>query len=809
MRNRLLNHPGVAGVKLIEDGTAATLELDYDLSTVTLAEIERELWREQVRFGPEVACLVTPIQGMVSDRAEALIESALNELPGVVAKASYLSQGLRVEFDRRQCGLPRIIETLRRLGYHADFTQARPASDLGAELVEERPAVAARPAGTLLRWARWLRGQPEVALAILAGVLLLAGAMVYWSGGPDWLRIPLVVLAYVAAGRYTGIEAFHTLRQWRFNIDVLMFAAAFGAASLGHFEEGALLLFLFAVGNAGEHLAMTRARRAIEELSRLAPETAHVRDESGHESIVPVEQVSVGQIVIVRPFERMPVDGEVIEGASAVDQSNITGESAPVEKARGSSVFAGTMNADGRLVVRVTRHAGQSTLAKIVRLVEEAQTTKSPTEMFTAKVERFYVPAVLVATLALIVVPPLAGIEPLRAHRSHWAGWFYQAMAFLTAASPCALAIGTPSAILCGIARSARIGVLLKGGAFLEALGRIDAIAFDKTGTLTQGRPMLTDIVPLGETSAMELLALAAALEHESNHPLAQAIVAEAGVRNCPVRQAVDVEQIPGLGIVGNVDGRRIALGQIDLLRGEESQKRLIQEHIAQLADQGKSTVLVAINSQYVGILALSDRPRENARQTLGELKELGIKRTIMLTGDHKRAAAAIAAQVGVDEYFSDLLPEDKLSLIQGLRRRFRTVAMVGDGVNDAPALASASLGIAMGGAGSDVAIETADVVLMSSDLGMLPHAIGLSRRARRIILQNLLIALGVISITAPAAALGLTSLGMAVLLHEGSTVVVVLNSLRLLAYKARGMPLAAEAKVRESAPAAEQLETA
>jgi Cd2+/Zn2+-exporting ATPase len=409
----------------------------------------------------------------------------------------------------------------------------------------------------------------------------------------------------------------------------------------------------------------------------------------------------------------------------------------------------------------------------------------------------------------LIIVPPLAGFEPLRAHRSHWAGWFYQAMAFLTAASPCALAIGTPSAILCGIARSARIGVLLKGGAFLETLGRIDAIAFDKTGTLTQGRPMLTDIVPLGETGAMELLALAAALEHESNHPLAQAIVAEAGVRNCPVRQAVDVEQIPGLGIVGNVDGRRIALGQIDLLRGEESQKRLIQEHIAQLADQGKSTVLVAIDSQYVGILALSDRPRENARQTLAELKELGIKRTIMLTGDHKRAAAAIAAEVGVDEYFSDLLPEDKLSLIQGLRRRFRTVAMVGDGVNDAPALASASLGIAMGGAGSDVAIETADVVLMSSDLGMLPHAIGLSRRARRIILQNLLIALGVITVTAPAAALGLTSLGMAVLLHEGSTVVVVLNSLRLLAYKARGMPFATEAKVRESAPAAEQLETA
>lgn len=630
--------------------------------------------------------------------------------------------------------------------------------------------------------ARWIRvagflvHHPELLAAAVGGVLLLSGFLVGLFDGPDWLRFGLLATSYLVSGRYTGVQAWQTLRRFQFNIDVLMFAAAFGAAAIGHPEEGALLLFLFALGESGEHLALDRARRAISALSQLTPDTATiVRD--GHEMQVHVEQLRVGDRIIVRPYERIAADGKVIQGASAVDQAPITGESIPVEKVAGEDVFAGTINGDGRLLVEVSRLASQSTLAKIIKLVEEAQTMRSGTQKFTDSVEKWYVPLVLIATCGLIVIPPLVA--------GAWAVWFYRAMGFLTAASPCALAIGTPAAVLCGIARSARLGVLIKGGAHLENLGRTRVICFDKTGTLTTGKPSVMDIVPLAGQSEDELLALAAAVERESTHPLASAIVAEAQQHGLKLPAVNEVEQVPGHGVTALVDGQRITAGHTRLMDKARHNDTQISDAMDRLLAAGWSLVaLVGEAGRPIGLIALADQLRDSAPAALAQLHRLGINKSMMLTGDHAQAAQHIGKQAGMDEVHAELLPQQKLQMIQRLVKQYRHVAMVGDGVNDAPALAYASVGVAMGGAGADVAMETADVVLMGGDLNRLADAVDLSRRARRTIVQNLVIALGVIGVMAPAAGLGFASLGIAVLFHEGSTVVVVLNALRLLAYR-------------------------
>lgn len=789
IRQRLQDHQGMVDVQVQRQGDQFTIDLEYDPNHLTLAEVQRELQAAEACLCPDLAHMVVPLRGMVSDRSEELVESSLNKLPGVTARASYAAQTLRLEFDRRQCPLPDILMRLRSMGFVPEFEKVRREP----QEVEKAASQPTTQPGRFVRAWRYVWDNPELLLAIVAGILLAAGASVHWLGGPPWLRFGFLAGSYVAAGRFTGIEAWQTIRQFRFNIDVLMFAAAFGAAAIGHYEEGALLLFLFALGNTGEHLALDRARQAIKSLSKLVPETAVVRTPEGERQVA-VGEIDLDQEVIVRPFERIAVDGQVVEGASAVDQAPITGESIPVEKVAGEMVFAGTINGEGRMVVRVTRLAGQSTLSKIIQLVQEAQTTKSPTQLFTDTLEKWYVPVVLIATAALIVAPPLlAGAA--------WKLWFYRSMGFLTAASPCALAIGTPAAVLCGIARSARMGVLMKGGVHLENLGRICAIAFDKTGTLTTGRPVVTDLVPLAGQSEAQLLAMAGALERESHHPLAVAVVAEAKSRQIELQSADQVEQVAAQGMYGQVDGRRIAVGKPGVWTGI-GQQDAVWEQVQALARHGKTIIAVAENGRCVGLIALADRPRDNAAAALDQLRQLGLQRIILLTGDNRPAAEEIGRQVHVDEVHAELLPQDKLEIIRQQIKRYGRVAMVGDGVNDAPAMAYASIGVAMGGAGADVAMETADVVLMSNDLEKLPQAIGLSRQSRRIILQNLIIALGVITLIAPAAALGWATLGVAVLLHEGSTVVVVLNALRLLAYRSHKQFLISPA-VRPSQPTA------
>jgi Cd2+/Zn2+-exporting ATPase len=452
----------------------------------------------------------------------------------------------------------------------------------------------------------------------------------------------------------------------------------------------------------------------------------------------------------------------------------------PIEKTPGSTVFAATINGEGLLIVTVTKPSGETTLAKIVTMVQEAQTTKSPTQVFTDKVEKRYVPLVLIATTALIFVPPLA-------FAASWGVWFYRAMAFLTAASPCALAIGTPATVLSGIARAARIGVLVKGGVHLENLGRVQVVAFDKTGTLTSGDPKVTDLVTLDGLGENEMLQLAAAVEKGSRHPLAAAIVAEARARGLSIAEARDAQQVAGQGVRAIVDGNSVAAGRAEMFASNSNgDGAAMLDVVSELATQGKSSVVVSAGDRIVGVIGLADTARANASETIQRLHRIGVRRAIMLTGDRKSVADAMARQIGVDEHHAELLPEQKLALVQQLQQNYGPLAMVGDGVNDAPALATATVGIAMGGAGTDVAIETADVALMADDLAKLPDAIGLSRFSRRIIKQNLFIALGVIAVLAPLAALGYTYLGVAVLFHEGSTVVVVLNAMRLLLYRPR-----------------------
>lgn len=719
-----------------------------------------------------ISCLLLYVDGMVSPRNEHAIESALSKLPGVKAIASFASHSLKVEFDRRTCALPEIARQLDKLGLRLHTTKpATSEIELGAHSM-------------LRKWIDKGIEHRQLTMAIIGALCLLGAWITHYVEGPALLRYALVSACFILAGWYTAIDTFLILKRLAFDIDVLMFAAAIGAAAIGNFEEGGLLLVLFAFGGAGEELAMDKARRAIEALAKLAPDTATVRDANGFEKLVRVENLKVGDRVVVRPFDRLPADGVVESGASAVDQSPITGESEPIEKSPGSNVFAGTINGEGLLVVSVTKLASESTLAKIVTMVREAQTQKSPTELFTEKVEKWYVPLVLIGTAALIVLPPLLGLHHRQLDKGSWAGWFYQAMAFLTAASPCALAIGTPAAVLSGIARAARIGVLVKGGMHLESLGRITAVAFDKTGTLTRGRPEVTDIITLDSLDDHQLLRLAGAVEKGSTHPLARAIVDEATHRSIDLPIADQSVQTPGVGITAIVDRQKVEVGSIDLLKSLNGSADQIRARIDALNHQGKTAVVVVVESRPAGIIAMADRPRDGAADVIDLLKKIGIRQTIMLTGDRRAVANEVGKSIHVDQVHAELLPQDKLALVKSLRQQYGEIAMVGDGVNDAPALASATVGIAMGGAGTDVAIETADIALMSDDLRKLPDAISLSRFSRKIIGQNLFIALGVIAVLAPLSAMGFTYLGVAVLFHEGSTVVVVLNSLRLLMFK-------------------------
>lgn len=633
----------------------------------------------------------------------------------------------------------------------------------------------------------------EIAFSLICGGLLLAGYLIgKFTAAPDFVSLALYIVAYGFGGYFAAKEAIEKLRSRAFEIDFLMLVAAAGAATLGEWAEGALLLFLFSLGHALEHYAMGRARRAIEALSELAPDFALVRRD-GTTSEIPVEELRRGDTVIVKPDERVPADGFVTKGESSVNQAPITGESIPVDKrpvdnpdsaadnenlAPEHRLFAGSINQSGALEMQVTKLSGETTLARVVEMVSAAETQQSPTQQFTDKFEKIFVPSVL-GLVVLLLFAPLVIDET-------FAESFYRAMAVLVAASPCALAISTPSAVLSGVARAARGGVLVKGGGPLENLGQLGAIAFDKTGTLTEGKPKLTDIVPAGEVSEEELLDTAIAVEQLSDHPLASAVVRDGldSLGRTISDEATDIQSITGRGVSATIAGDTVHIGKDDLFSevdGPELPVR-IRDTVEQLESDGRTTMIVRRGDRYLGVLGLMDTPREAARGMIERLRDLGIRRMIMISGDNQKVANAIAKEVGLDEAWGDLMPDDKVASIKKLREE-EEVAMVGDGVNDAPAMANATVGIAMGAAGSDVALETADVALMADDLDHLPFAVGLSRKTSRIIKQNLWFSLGVVTLLVPSTIFGMR-MGIAVLFHEGSTLLVVVNALRLLAYR-------------------------
>ncbi|MFF1300152.1 MULTISPECIES: heavy metal translocating P-type ATPase [unclassified Streptomyces] len=637
----------------------------------------------------------------------------------------------------------------------------------------------------------------ELVFAVASGVMYLTGLLLgVFADVGEPVAFGFYLAAYFFGGFFTLREAVATVRAGRFEVDFLMLVAAAGAATIGKWAEGAVLLFLFSLGHALEEYAMGRARRSIEALATLTPKTALVRRTGGMVE-VPVDELAIGDVAIVRPHARIPADGFVLAGTSSIDQAAVTGESLPVDKrpvddpraalrepasvTADSKVFAGTVNGSGALEVTVTSRAEDNTLARVVAMVRDAETQQSPTQAFTARFQRIFVPAVIAIVLLLLCAGFVVD-EP-------FSDTVYRAMAVLVAASPCALAIATPAAVLSAVARAARSGVLVKGGGPLENLGKITAIAFDKTGTLTQGRPRVTDIVAADGSDRTELSATALAVERLSDHPLAQAIVRDLTSRldTAAVPAAEDLRAVVGRGVRASLDGEQVAVGNAALfadIGGPELPPDLLV-HVQRLEKDGRTTMVVRRGERYLGVLGVMDTPRPEAGAVVARLKALGVRRTIMISGDNQRVADAVAAEVGVDEAWGDLLPADKVTAIARLRTEEGRTAMIGDGVNDAPAMANATVGIAMGAAGSAVALETADIALMSDGLEKLPLATGLSRRTSRVIKQNLFFSLGVVAVLLPATVLGL-GIGPAVLAHEGSTLIVVANALRLLAYKER-----------------------
>jgi Cd2+/Zn2+-exporting ATPase len=625
-----------------------------------------------------------------------------------------------------------------------------------------------------------------VALTLLG---MVTGLVTGWLDGPSLLVWAGYGVAYVLGGWYGLKGAIETLRHRAVDIDLLMIVAAVGALSIGAPFEGAMLLFLFSLSNTLQHYAIGRSRRAIKSLVEMRPDDAQVlRD--GEEVTVPIDEVAVGDVFVVRPGDKIPLDGVVTSGEGTVDQASLTGESVPVPKAPGDEVFGGTINESGSLEIEVTRQAHESAISRLIHMVERAQSEKAPTQRLIDRLEQPYVLGVFALTIAAIGIPLALGSE--------FTSTFYRAMTLMVAASPCAVIISTPAAVLSAIASGGRQGVLFKGGEHVETAANIDAVAFDKTGTLTQGDTQLTDVSVRegagdGTLTDDDLLAVAAAVQARSEHHLARATVNAADERSLTVPDARGFDSVAGKGVRADVEERTVHIGNRSYFRTVLEDARIDGlesglERLESLESEGKTSVLVAEERgdgvTVLGWLAFTDTVRPGAAEMIADIRALGVEHIVMLTGDNERVAQRIADEVGIDEVQAELLPEEKVTTIEDLVDRYENVAMVGDGVNDAPALATASLGIAMGGAGTDVALETADVVLMGDDLSKIPYVLGLGRKTRRTLVVNLAIAFGAIALMVGTILLRGIPLPLAVIGHEGSTVLVSLNGLRLLGFR-------------------------
>jgi len=752
-------------VQVEVDPASGRLTLTYDRARLSAADAERLARRLAAAFEERPARCTLHVQGQGGRSCETCalaLERRLQALPGVrQARVSFRGGVLHVVYDAAQTTPEELARVVERFGVRT---------------LPPKPEVS---------WRLWLEGTRREALFV---ALTLIGLVTGWLAGR--LGAPLVAavaygVAYVFGGwdgLRNGIDA---LRRRTVDVDLLMVLAALGALVIGAPAEGATLLFLFSLSNLLQHYAIGRSRRAIQALMELRPDRARVLRE-GQEVEVPVEEARVGEVFVLRPGDRVPLDGVIVRGESALNESSITGESMPVDKGPGQEVFAGTINTTGSLEVRVTRPASASTLARMIELVEQAQSEKAVTQRLIDRLEQPYALGVLAMTALAIVIPVAFLNEP-------FAKAFYRAMTLMVAASPCAVVISTPAAVLSAIAAGARRGVLFKGGVYVEALARVRAIAFDKTGTLTEGRTRLVQVGarPGAGLSEDELLRLAAAVQQRSEHHLARATVAAARERGLTIPKAEGFQAVVGKGVRAVVEGATLHVGNLRYFEAAWRAADGFDEGraaVEALARQGRTAVLVARERdgqrEVLGWLAFADRLRPGAAETIRRLRELGVAHVALLTGDNRHVAEAIGREAGVDAVHAELLPAQKVAHVKALVDRYGAAAMVGDGVNDAPALAAATVGIAMGGAGTDVALETADVVLMRDDLAELPYVLALSRATRRTLLVNFAIAFGMMGLMIGAILLQGLPLPLAVVGHEGSTVLVSLNGLRLLGFR-------------------------
>jgi Cd2+/Zn2+-exporting ATPase len=606
----------------------------------------------------------------------------------------------------------------------------------------------------------------------LSAVLFLAGWLIGLAGY-DSAGIGLLGLSIVVGGYKTARSALYGIRKLNFDMNVLMTIAVVGAAAIGEWIEGALVVIFFSLSNTLSVYTLEKARNSIKALMDLAPrEATIIRD--GRESRLPVEEIRIDDIMIVKPGEKLAMDGVIVKGSSSINQAAITGESMPVEKSTGDEVFAGTINQQGSIQVKVTKRVEDTTLAKIIHLVQEAQGQRAKSQEYIDRFAKVYTPAVIALALLITVVPPLffGGV---------WADWIYRGLALLIAACPCALVISSPVSIISAIGNAAKNGVLIKGGVFLEEAGAINAIAFDKTGTLTVGRPEVTDIITVHGTSEREFLTVSAALEKHSEHPLAAAIVRRAERDNIDFPEAEDFSAMTGKGAEGKVDGVTYFIGNPRLFNDLGTDLHQVQPDIERLQQEGKTAMILGTEEKVIGVIAVADEVRESSKDAVARLKEAGIERTIMLTGDNQATAQAIARKIGVDDFRAELLPEDKVKAVKELQQKYGKIAMVGDGINDAPALATSNLGVAMGVAGTDAALETADIALMADDLTKLPFTVRLSRATLRNIKQNIWFSNTVNVITMILIVPGYASLLFVALADVLAAVLVVLNAMRLM----------------------------
>ena len=592
------------------------------------------------------------------------------------------------------------------------------------------------------------------------------------------------ILAYGASILVGGYRLFITglknLFRLDFDMRTLMTIAVIGAAIIGEWGEGATVVILFAISEVLESYSMNKARQSIRSLMDIAPKDALIR-RGNQEITVEVDDIQIGDILIVKPGQKIAMDGTVVKGISSVNQAAITGESVPVSKIVDDEVFAGTLNEEGLLEVKVTKHVDDTTIAKIIHLVEEAQAERAPSQAFVDRFAKYYTPVIMLISLLVAVIPPLL-------FEGDWSKWIYQGLAVLVVGCPCALVISTPVSIVTAIGNAARNGVLIKGGIHLEEMGAIKAIAFDKTGTLTEGIPVVTDYIPQTNTNSNELLMVIAALENGSQHPLASAIMKKAEQESLPYQDLAieDFSSITGKGIKGKVNDKMYYVGSPNLFDEilADGIPSNLNAAINDLQNKGKTVMVAGTASEILALIAVADEVRGNSKAVIQKLHSLGIKKTIMLTGDNSGTANAIGHQVGVSEIQADLLPQDKLTFIKELRNKYDHVAMIGDGVNDAPALAASTVGIAMGGAGTDTALETADIALMADDLGKLPFTLKLSRKALLIIKQNITFSLGIKLLALLLVIPGWLTLWIAIFADMGATLIVTLNGLRLLRVK-------------------------